>query len=356
MLYFDLATATLTRTVRLSNAFSDAEWSADGQYIYGSTIGDSHLPKNTPHVLEIVSLADGSVHERITLGNEPRWLREYIGAEWRPQLIVDAPGTSLARLLVLDGARKVEVPLPAATRVHVIGDVARNRFFVAAGRHLSEYSLLTSERTAQVALGADLNFRQNDQFLPSDDCSRILWIRGNSVRVVHTDTRTLLPAATVGTAGSKATQLLGEVAMNMVASAFGHPAHSLSVGSAAVFGTGATRAYVLASTGELATIDVATGRVTGHRPGGGRLIATPTLVLAVSPRSVQVIDRATGTTTQALALDTPADGRVVLASSADRTRLIVAGGSVVHIVDGATGSTVTTVKGLGRVTSGRFWD
>ena len=258
-------------------------------------------------------------------------------------------------LIVLDGARMTTLPLSGAKAVVVIPDPIRNRMFVVAGPSLIEYALPSLERVGDLPLGRSLGWFNFDRFFASDDGSRIVWMADeNKVRVLNTRDRTSYPEAKTGTSGAKAKKALGDVLRQAGEAVLRHSLGGESVMIKTAFRSDSQQAYALASTGELATIDLGTGRVLAHRPGGNRLVSTASLIFTVGPTLVNVIDRSTGADVQLISQEKTAPGWPVLAFSSDGTRAIVTGGTSVHFLDGRTGKTVARASGLGHIVAARF--
>jgi hypothetical protein len=200
---------------------------------------------------------------------------------------------------------------------------------------------------AEVPLGRRFSF---SRFVSGDDARRLIWIRGDNVQVVDLETRTLKPEARIGTSGRKATQLLGEIGTSFVS---GVPAN-FAAATDAVFSTDSKRAWVLAPTGQIATLDLASGKVLEHRAGGAFIVETRHLFLALTNGSVRVFDRRTGEAIQEHKLDVPSGKQPFVTGSSDGTRVLIGGGKTVILLHGETGRTIFTANGFGHVGAALF--
>jgi hypothetical protein len=122
--------------------------------------------------------------------------------------------------------------------------------------------------------------------------------------------------------------------------------------SAVAFSENGATALLAAPTGEIAMIDIVTGRTVCQLPGGKAAMAVPgmPLVVAADMGASWVISAASGPLARFPVAAADGDAPLRVSVSADRRFVMIGRGSAVHLLD-STGKVLSEWTGFGRVAS-----
>lgn len=361
--YFDAATGAPTRTTSLKAPFGVTRVSADGRYVFASNM-DRNQDKQTPRELRILAAETGELLERVELLEHSSW---FVGESVVPAIEnrrFRDPKPS--RFLIL-GEGRVAASLPIHNFVHQLSvDEFLGRMYLLDGRSLMEYTWPALQLQKQIALGriVDWGGQPSDQpyVAVAPGATRALVVSGGSAVAVDLTTQKALPETKLGSRGARALRLLTNVGMISVAmmsqsgpgpSGPGLLPYSPPNPSAVAFSDDGGTALLAAPTGEIAMIDMVTGRTVRQLPGGDAAMAVPgaPLVVAANKGASWVISAASSDTVARFPV-AAADGDAPLrvSVSVDRRFVIIGRGSAVHLLD-STGKVLSEWTGFGRVAS-----
>lgn len=364
--YFDPHTLAETRTVSLGSLFRVSRMSADDRFVYATNM-DRNVPKQTARELRVLRADTGEVLERVELLEHASW---FAGDGRQPAMIEDRrfKEPALSRLLVLDEGR-VRARLPMHDFAHQVSvDRERGRMYVLDARSLAVYTWPDLQLEKQIVVGTILDWNDRPFMSLGPDGTRALVVWGSRAVVVDLVTGTALPEARLGSSGKRAGRFWASVGKASLVILGGGVGPVGSTGRSALagspfdpvpvaFSADARFAMLPAPTGQMTTIEMATGRAVRHVPGGDGAIAFASvpLVIVADKESSQVLSVATGDVAARFAVPiAAADARLSASVSPDGRLVLIGRGAAVHLLDAATGQLVQEWTGFGRVGAVHF--
>jgi len=231
--------------------------------------------------------------------------------------------------------------------------------YLLDGRSLIEYTWPALRVQKQIALGEIADWGSDRPYVAvAPGAARALVVSGGSAVAVDLTTQKALPETKLGSRGARTAGLLKRVGMISAMMMAGEGArggipYSPVRPSAIAFSENGGTALLAAPTGEIAMIDMVTGRTVRQLPGGDATMAVPgaPLVVAADKAASWVISAATGDTVARFPVAAAeGDAPLLVSVSADRRYVMMGRGSAVHLLD-STGKVLSEWKGFGRVSS-----
>ena len=353
--YFAAASGAPTRTTSLKAPFRATRVSADGRYIFASNM-DRNQDKQTPRELRILAAETGELLERVELLEHSSWFGESVVPAIENRRFRDP---KLSRFLIL-GEGRVAASLPIHDFVHQFSvDEILGRMYLLDDRSLMEYTWPALQLQKQIALGGIVDdWRGQPYVAVAPGATRALVVSGGSAVAVDLTTQKALPETKLGSKGARTAGLLKRVGMISAMMMAGEGArggipYSPLRPSAIAFSENGGTALLAAPTGEIAMIDMVTGRTVRQLPGGDAAMAVPgaPLVVAADKGASWVISAASGDTVARFPVAAAeGDAPLLVSVSADRRYVMIGRGSAVRLLD-STGKVLSEWTGFGRVSS-----
>jgi hypothetical protein len=357
--YFDSATGAPTRTTSLKAPFGATRVSADGRFVFATNM-DRNQDKQTPRELRILAAETGELLESVELLEHSSW---FVGTLAVPAIENRRFRDPKQSRFVILGEGRVAASLPIYNYVHQLSvDEVLGRMYLLDGRSLTEYSWPALQLQKQIPVGQIVDQGDQPYVAVAPGATRALVVSGGSAVAVDLTTGKALPATKLGSTGARALRLLknvGTISLVMMSQTGPGPRgpgllpYAPPSPSAVAFGESGSTALLAAPTGEIAMVDMATGRTVRHLPGGDSAMAVPgvPLVVAADKRASWVISAASGDTVARFPVAAAdVDAPLLVSVSADRRLVMMGRGSAVHLLD-STGRTLAEWGGFGRVAS-----
>ena len=352
--YFDAASGAPTRTTSLKAPFGATRVSADGRYVFASNM-DRDQDKQTPRDLRILAAETGELLDSVELLEHSSWFRESVVPAIENRRFRQA---KLSRFVIL-GEGRVAASLPIHDFVHQFSvDETLGRTYLLDGHSLMEYTWPALQLQKRIALGAIVASGGEPYVAVAPGATRALVVSGGSAVAVDLTTQKALPETTLGSKGARTAGLLKRVGMISAMMMAGEGArggipYSPPKPSAVAFSENGGTALLAAPTGEIAMIDMVTGRTVRNLPGGDAAMAVPgaPLVVVADKGASWVISAARGDTAARFPVAAAdGDAPLLVSVSADRRFVMIGRGSAVRLLD-STGKVLAEWTGFGRVSS-----
>lgn len=354
MMIVDLGTLAAPRVVPLGESAQGAWSFTDGRYIYvdASAAGRGEAEP----ALIVFSVDEERVSDRIALAPEASWIQSWpqrVG--WRPD---EGPFLiqSASKLLVIDHGRLLAAAELPGRSVHsmLTRSADRRRLYVTRDRTVVAVDRATGRPEWTTTLPKE------GGVTVSPDGNRLLGRRGDDIALLDPATGATLGQFKASTRGGRTGLFWKDLGLSFVSGALGGGYVNSALSTDVAFSETARRAMVLATTGEVALVDLADGRLIARLPDrASAVVGLPAGALAIllSPRKATVFDMVTAKEIGALTFaDAPGGVAPRVAFSRDGALVAVGAGSTVQLMDAVTGRLVARADGLGRIAQVVFLD
>ncbi len=353
--YFASSSGAPTRTTSLKAPFGATRVSADGRYVFASNM-DRNQDKQTARELRILAAQTGELLESVELLEHSSW---FAGESLVPAIESRRFRDPKASRFLILGEGRVAASLPIHDLVHQFSvDEVLGRMYLLDGRSLMEYTWPALQLQKQIALGGIVDPGGQPYVAVAPGATRALVVSGGSAVAVDLTTQKALPEIKLGSRGARTLGLLKNVGMISVMMMAGEGGRGLLPysppnASAVVFSEDGGTALLAAPTGEIAMIDMVTGRTVRQLPGGDAAMPVPgaPLVVVADKGGSWVISAASGDTVARFPVAAAeGDAPLLVSVSADRRYVMIGRGSAVRLLD-STGKVLSEWTGFGRVSS-----